>query len=822
MFKKICAVLLIFFIAFLWFVTLKGIGPIDPIQKGMKLGLDISGGVYVVMEAQVQDIKDQAEVDRLMQETQSIIERRVNEMGLSEPVVTIEGKNRIRVELPGASNAEDAINAIGKTAQLKFSLADGTEVLSGTDIKDSGIDTNKNTGGYVVTLKFSKEGGEKFYEATKTAYENGITSSAIKKVLSPKAAEDSTDEDVWTFDPVKEVTAPAIAGNSIVITLDNQVISAPGVKNGPIDGTEAIIEGTFTRDEAEELSMLIRGGALPVELKEVQTSSIGATLGMDALKNSLLAGVIGVGLILLLLLVMYRLPGLAAGVALLFYIPIVMWILVLFKAVLTLPGIAGIILSIGMAVDANVIIFARIKEEVGNGRSIRVASREGFKRALSTIVDSQLTTLIAALVLYQFGTGPVRGFALTLMIGILVSLFTALLITNLFMSTMVDIKFLAKPGLLGVPKYVEGKAWKPRFHFRFVARRKVFYLVTVVLLVVGISVGFVRGFNPGIDFTGGTVMQFDMGKTVSVKDIEKTLKANGIEDADVVHFGDKNEGVIIKMTQSLDNKARSEFEKNFFETYDLEPSAEQTFEQFGPSVGDILKQNAITAILIAAFGMLLYIIVRFKWRFGVAALSSVIHDVLMMVAFYGLFRMTINNPFIAAILTVVGYSINDTIVIFDRIRENLGIMNRRPLDEIVDSSINQTLVRSLMTSVTTLLAILPLVILGGTTIRQFAVPLMIGILCGACSSIFVASPLFFDLNRIGASSGRKRTMKLTSSDTEAKGKKAKGMQENSVESTEESEAKPEQTTPASGKSAKGKKKQSKSKRTSSKTGGAVV
>ncbi|MDR1778743.1 MAG: protein translocase subunit SecD [Clostridiales Family XIII bacterium] len=817
--------MLVLFIAFAWYVTLAGIGSFEPLKDKMKLGLDISGGVYVVMQAQVQDIEDQTEVDKLMNETQAVIERRVNEMGLSEPVVTIEGGDRIRVELPGADDPQEAIEAIGKTAQLKFSLADGTEVLTGTDVKDSGIDTNSKGSGYVVTLSFTKDGAEKFYEATVTAYESSIPTENIKQVYAPDSPEALADDTVWTYDPVKETTAPALLANEIIITLDNQVITWPSVNDGPIDDTECIIEGSFTREEAEELSMLIRGGALPVELVEVESSAIGATLGMDALKNALKAGIIGIGLVMLLMIVMYRLPGFLASISLAFYVAIVFWIMALFKAVLTLPGIAGIILSIGMAVDANVIIFARIKEEVGSGRSIRVASREGFKRALSTIIDSQLTTLIASLVLYQFGTGPVRGFALTLMIGIIVSLFTALAVTNLFMSAAIDTGLANHPGLLGMPKYVEGTVWKPRFHFTFISRRKIFYIVSLVLLVVGIGSGFVRGFNYGIDFTGGTMMQFEMGKVVEVDDIEKTLKANGIDDAEVVHYGDGNTGVIIKTTQAMDKDARAKFEEAFYEEYGLDKSAEQTFEQFGPSVGALLKQNAVKAVLIAALGMLLYIIVRFRWRFGVAALANVLHDVLMMIAFYGLFHMTINNPFIAAILTVVGYSINDTIVIFDRIRENLSVLNKKPLDELVDTSVNQTLVRSLMTSLTTVLAILPLVIFGGTTIRQFAIPLMVGILCGACSSIFVASPLFFELNRIGGGGARRKTRYLTAAGTPAKGKKK------ADEAADETRRGGEDGTPAAeeqqgpivtGKGAKGKKKQSKSKRTSSKTGGAVV
>jgi len=413
--KKALAVILTIVILFGWYVTLAGIGSIAPIKDQIKLGLDLSGGVYVVMEAQTGETGE--ELKKLMTQTQAVIEKRVNQMGLSEPVVTIEGENRIRVELPGAENAEDAIKAIGKTAQLQFIMADGSVVLDGSQVKDAGIAQDQEHGGYAIQLKFNGQGAEAFKQATTNSINGNIHS-----------------------------TQDGIPGNVIMIVLDGQVISSPVVES-VIPNGEAIITsgrtGGFGEDEATNLSALIRGGALPVELKEVQTSVVGPTIGLDALNMSAIAGIIGVALIFIIMLTMYRIMGVAANLALLLYILIVFWILVVMGWVLTLPGIAGIILSIGMAVDANVIIFSRVREEIVNGKTIRVAVASGYKRALSTIIDSQITTIIAGIVLYQLGSGPVKGFAMTLMIGIIASIFTAVVVTQLYLGLISESRKLA-------------------------------------------------------------------------------------------------------------------------------------------------------------------------------------------------------------------------------------------------------------------------------------------------------------------------------------------------------------------------------------------
>lgn len=418
--KRVFAVLIILILAAGWYVTVLGAGDtLGSIKDHMKLGLDLQGGVYVVLEADTDATGP--ELAALMNQTQAVIGKRVNEMGLSNPVVTIEGEKRIRVELPGVEDAEAAIESIGTTAQLSFITADGNIILTGDNVKNAGTEINQEGAGYVVTLEFDSTGSSLFEAATQSIVNGEITAS-------------------------EELGLPA---SCIAIILDNEIISYPSVSN-VISGGRCQIEGNFTQEEASNLAALIRGGALPVALEEVQTNIVGPTLGMESLSQSIVAALVGVALVLLIMLLFYRVMGLAADIALLVYVLIYIWILAGFGTVLTLPGIAGMILSVGMAVDANVIIFSRIREEVANGKTIRVATTQGYKRALKTVIDSQVTTLIAGVALYEFGSGDVRGFALTLMIGIIISIFTATVITNIYLQLMAESKTFGTKKMFGI------------------------------------------------------------------------------------------------------------------------------------------------------------------------------------------------------------------------------------------------------------------------------------------------------------------------------------------------------------------------------------
>ena len=711
-------------------MTLFGIGGVDSVKDALKYGLDINGGVYVVMEAQTDATGE--ELAELMDQTRAVLDNRVNQMGVAESSVTIEGDKRLRVEIPGVDNAEDAIAAIGRTAKLNFILADGTIVVDGSNVKDAQIATDGSN--YKILLEFDSEGAGLFEEGTRKALSGEVTS-----------------------------VIDGVTPNQIAIVLDNEIITHPNVQN-VISGGNCEITGGYSKEEASTTAALIRGGALPVELIEIQSSVQTATIGADALDKSIVAGAIGLAIVFVLMLVFYGMLGLVADIALLLYVVLFLWSMVGMGVVLTLPGIAALILSIGMAVDANVIIFARIKEEIAAGKSIRVAVDAGFKNALTTVLDAQITTLIAAVVLFEVGTTSVKGFALTLMIGIVFSIFTAVVITQLFISLLASSKKFAKNKYFGVnedgsPKQLLNKT------FSFIKHRKVYYIVSVSIIVIGLLFMMIGGMNYGIDFTGGTNIQVEMGKQVDIADVEDALKDYDL-DPTIIYAGEGNTQIVIKTIKSLENAERADVIETLGTEFGVTQDDVLASEQFGPSVGDELKANAVKAVIIAAIGMLIYIIFRFKsWKYGLSAVVGVAHDVLMVIAFYAIFGFTVNNPFIAAILTLVGYSINDTIVIFDRIRENKRIYNKDNNETNIDRSLNQTLNRTIMTSMTTLVVMIPLCIMVSSSIREFIIPLMVGVIVGCLSSIFVCSPIYYDLCRNEETT---KYMKAT-----AKSKKAK-------------------------------------------------
>lgn len=720
--KKFLASLVIFAVLFGWYVAVFGIGSLASIKDAMKFGLDINGGVYVVMEADTN--AKGADLTKLMEQTREVLDNRVNAMGISEATVSVEGNNRIRVEMPGVKDAGSAIQQIGKTAKLTFTLADGEAVLNGDDVKDASIDTDSQHGGYKINLEFTKAGAAKFEAGTTKASSGQINAT------------------------VKQSNGQLVDSKAVVIKLDDEIITAP-TADKPISSTTCEIsnsQGGYPKDEASQTAALIRGGALPVSLHEVSSSVQTATIGEDALNKSVVAGLLGLALVFLLMIVMYNLLGFIADIALLLYVVIVLWIMSGMGAVLTLPGIAGIILSIGMAVDANVIIFARIKDEIGMGKSIRVAVDQGFKHALTTVLDAQITTLIASIVLYQVGSTSVKGFALTLMIGIIVSIFTAVVVTQLFIGLIAGSKKFAKNKYFGCDEDGNPKNLiKKDFHF--IGNRKVFYFISATIIISGFIVAGIRGYNYGIDFTGGTMIQVKTSQPHTASEVQKAISRYDLNPT-VIFSGEKRDEIVIKTTKALENDERSEIISTLSSEFKDDKITVQASEEFGPTIGKELKSNALKAIIIAAIGMLIYIIFRFKsWKYGVSSIAGIVHDVLVVLAFYAIFNITINNPFIAGILTVVGYSINDTIVIFDRIRENKHLMRKDTNLVILDKSINQTLNRSIMTSLTTLICMVPLFFMVSSSIREFVLPLMVGVTVGTYSSIFLCSPLLYEFTK---------------------------------------------------------------------------
>lgn len=725
--KRILALLIILLVIFGWYFTIRGIpGVMDPIKDKVQLGLDIKGGVYAVLEADTGKLSGD-KLQETMEQTKEVINERVNQMGLKEPTVTVEGMNRIRVELPGAEDSQEAIDTIGQTAQLEFRLANKSLIMTGDNVKDAGIDKDSKNGRYKVTLQFTSEGAKKFEQATRDAI-SGMVKSAYGNEKDSDKAE--------------------VKDNAIVILLDNKIKSAPTVEkiiSG--DSCEITSAGGFSQKEASKLSALIRGGALPVDLKVISSSTQSATIGMDALEKSVTAGLIGLLIVLIIMVAGYRMMGVAADIALLFYVVILVAIMAMMGSVLTLPGIAGIILSVGMAVDANVVIFSRIREEIIAGKAIPAATRIGSKRAMTTVIDSQVTTLIAAVVLYQMGTSSVKGFAWTLMIGIIVSIFTAVVVTNFYLGLLSTNSKFAKPGNFGIR--ADGTTtFNLKKQFHFLKYRKKTYIIPVIIILIGVGFFAFRGLNFGIDFTGGSMIQIDMGKVVDAEKVSDAVEHSGVDmsKGSVVLSGDKNNQVIIRTTDALDINKTNELVNTVGKELNAKNIKFLANDLFGGSVGKELRNNAIKAILIAAMCMLVYIRMRFsEWRFGLAAIIALCHDILILITFYLVFNVTVNNPFIAAVLTVVGYSINDTIVIFDRIRENAKYMRKMDRIDMIDVSINQTLGRSVMTSATTLVVMIPLLIMGGNTIREFTLPLMVGVLVGCLSSIFIASPVYYDL-----------------------------------------------------------------------------
>ena len=683
--KKVFAVLVIIILIASWCISFLGIGDkVGNLGKELKYGLDINGGVYVLLEA---DSKETGtDLQQIMNQTKSVLENRVNAMGISEAQVSIEGTNRIRVEMPGVENAEEAIEQIGRTAQLQFFLADGTLALTGEGISDSQIATDTTNGGYKITIDFTNDGSNLFADATGKAVTGEVTPTM-------------TDEAGNTVD-----------SRAIVICLDDEVISAPTVH------------------------------------EKINSSVQTATIGANALNLSVKAGAIGLALVLILMFLVYGILGFIADIALLLYIQLVLWIMAGMGSVLTLPGIAGIILSIGMAVDSNVIIFTRIREEIAKGKSVRVAVDMGYRAALSTVVDAQTTTLVAAFVLYLFGTTSVKGFALTLMIGTVMSVITAVFITQLFVGLLAQSEKFGTPAMFGM-KEDGTPRFSPKFNFHFIENRKKFFAISACVIIIGLGFALFRGFNYGIDFTGGTMMQIEMGEKVDIDEVKDTIAEYDLNPT-IVYAGEGNTQIVIKTIKDLKSAERTQVVDTLQEKYSFTDEDVLASEEFGPTVGKDLRQNAIKSIIIAAIVMLVYIRFRFKtWKYGLAAVAGLVHDVLVTLSIYAIFRITINNPFIAGILTVVGYSINDTIVVFDRIRENTKFFKRKQNAELIDTSVNQTLTRSLMTSLTTLVVMLPLFFMASSELRAFLIPLMIGVFVGTYSSIFLCSPLFYELTR---------------------------------------------------------------------------
>ena len=688
-------------IALLGFTTVVGFGSKHSgAAKNIKLGLDLEGGVSITYQ-----VKDKNPTEKEMSDTIYKLQKRVEQYS-TEATVYQEGDDRINIEIPGVTNANEILDELGKPGSLEFQTEDGETVITGSDVKTATAKSGEDEMGnneYTVELSLTDEGSEKFADATE-----------------------------------------ANVGKQIAIIYDGETISAPRVESA-ITGGVAYITGSFTYEEAESLASTIRIGGLKLELEELRSNVVGAQLGEQAISTSIKAGAIGLAIVFLFMIFVYYLPGLASSLALIIYTELVLVILNAFEVTLTLPGIAGIILSIGMAVDANVIIFARVREEMTYGKSVRNSLKTGFQKAMSAIVDGNVTTLIAAAVLWLKGSGSVKGFAQTLAIGIIVSMFTALVITR-----MIVYAFYAV-GLRSEKLYYRPK--KEREPIDFLSKKKIFFAASVAVILLGfvfMGVNSSKGsgaFEYSLEFKGGTSTTVPFEKDYSIEEIDKEIvpvveKVTGDHNVQTQKVAGSNQVVIKTKTLELDE--REALNQAMVDEFGVK-AEEITAENISATVSNEMRQDAIIAVIIATICMLLYIWFRFKdIRFATSAVVALLHDVLVVLAFYAAARVSVGNTFIACMLTIVGYSINATIVIFDRIREELHYKTRTTdLKVLVNKSITQTLTRSIYTSLTTFVMVAVLFVLGVSSIKEFALPLMVGIVCGGYSSVCITGALWY-------------------------------------------------------------------------------
>ncbi len=704
----------------------------------IKLGLDLAGGVSITY--QVVGDEDPSAED--MSDTIYKLQQRVDGYS-TEAQVYQEGTDRINIEIPGVTDANAILEELGKPGSLYFIAqtdsegnnnyeagygidadgnlipqyqlnktieelqADGSIVLTGTEVDGAQARAQQDSMGNlenVVSLSFNEKGKQAFAEATTKAYENGET---------------------------------------IAIYYDEKFVSVPNVQAAITDGN-AVITGQSTAAEAEHLASTIRIGGLKLELEELRSNVVGAQLGSAAIQTSLTAAAVGFALVVIFMIAVYYVAGFAASLALCLYTELLVILMYAFEVTLTLPGIAGIILTVGMAVDANVIIFARIREEIAAGKSVQNAIKIGFQKALSAILDGNITTLIAGLVLYFMGSGTIKGFSITLMLGIILSMFTALVVTKFLVNI-----FYA----LGIQSEKAYGVAKERKTINFLSKRYVFFGISIAAILAGfVAMGINKSsigmtMNYSLDFVGGTSTTMTLNEDMSIEEIDAQIvphieKITG--DGNVMSTKVAGSNDIIIKTRTLNVQEREAFNEVMVNNFGVDESS-ITAETISATISSEMQSGAIKAILVSTVLMLLYIWFRFKdIRFGASSVIALLHDVLVVLAFYAIVRVSVGNTFIACMLTIVGYSINATIVIFDRVRENLREMrSKEGLEEMVNRSINQTLTRSIFTSLTTFFMVAALEVFGVSSIREFALPLMAGIICGTYSSICLTGALWF-------------------------------------------------------------------------------
>ncbi|PFA64528.1 protein translocase subunit SecDF [Bacillus sp. AFS015802] len=708
-------------------------GTTKSIVDNIKLGLDLQGGFEVLYE--VQPIKKGQEITKeTVANTADALDKRINVLGVSEPNIQIEDGNRIRVQLAGVEDQNEAREILSTQANLTFRDVNDKVRLDGSDIvSGSAKQTFDDKNNPIVSLKLKDR--EKFYELTKE-----ITAMAPQNQLV-----------IWLdFEEGKD-SYKAEAGKE-----DPKFLSDPAVRQ-PINSDEVIIEGNFTVERAQNLASLLNAGALPVKLDEIYSTSVGAQFGQQALDKTVTAGIIGIAIIFLFMIAYYRFPGLIATITLSVYIYLILLIFDMMNGVLTLPGIAALILGVGMAVDANIITYERIKEEMRVGKPIRSAFQAGNKSSFLTILDANVTTILAATVLFFYGTSSVRGFATMLIVSILTSFITAVWGSRLLLGLWVNSRiFNKKPGWFGVKKSeikdlaenYDTLDLPTRFdRFDFAAQRKKFFTLSAVLITAGIIILAIFRLNLGIDFVSGSRMEILADQSLKTEQVKDELKEIKLPSDDVVISGDKENIAVVRYKDDLNKDDIAKLKDHFNKLYGAEPS----ISTVSPVIGKELAQNAMIAVAIASVGIIIYVTLRFEWRMALGAILALLHDAFFIIAFFSLTRLEVDITFIAAVLTIVGYSINDTIVTFDRLRENLHKKRRlktdKDIEEVVNQSIRQTMGRSVNTVLTVVFTVIALMIFGSESIRNFSIALLVGLISGTYSSVFIASQVWLVMKK---------------------------------------------------------------------------
>ncbi|ASB88109.1 protein translocase subunit SecDF [Bacillus sonorensis] len=717
-------------IAFFLTVLLIGTGLgilTKPAAENISLGLDLQGGFEVLYEVHPAKKGDKINKDVLVS-TVEALNRRANVLGVSEPNIQIEGNNRIRVQLAGVHNQNRAREILSTQAQLSFRDTNDRELLNGADLVENGAkqafkpDTNEP----IVTIKLKD--ADKFGEVT-------------KKVLDMKPNNQLV---IW-LDYKKGDSYQRESKKA-----DHKYISAPNVSQ-VLNTSDVMIEGNFTVQEAKDMANILNAGALPVKLVEKYSTSVGAQFGEQALHDTVFAGIVGIAIIFLFMLFYYRLPGFIAIVTLSVYIYITLQIFDWMNAVLTLPGIAALILGVGMAVDANIITYERIKEEIKLGKSVRSAFRSGNRRSFATIFDANITTIIAGIVLFIFGTSSVRGFAIMLILSILTSFITAVFLSRFLLGLLVESRWLdrkkgwfgvRKKDILDISKTNEHTEPPTRFDkWDFVSKRKWFFAFSGILLAAGLVVLLMFRLNLGIDFSSGSRIEVQSDHKLSTEQLEKDFEQVGLAPDSILLSGEKDNHGVARFVGVPNQKKIAEVKDYFKDKYGSEPNVSTV----SPTVGKELARNALYAVIVASIGIILYVSIRFEYKMAIAAIASLLYDAFFIIAVFSLTRLEVDITFIAAVLTIIGYSINDTIVTFDRIREH--VKKRKPknfsdLSHIVNLSLQQTFTRSINTVLTVVIVVIALLIFGAASITNFSVALLVGLLSGVYSSLYIAAQIW--------------------------------------------------------------------------------